>query len=388
MCSASIEGPKSCTKAELPGAIAVVDEALRPGTEQTMLTDYPLIYRDENLSNVQILKVDDQVVSVVPFIPRPVMIEGCHFTIGIISPTATAPDHRRKGYGLRCLNRCLKLMEQAGVELSVLWTDVETFPFYEHADYQALRSQGFVYQCRNQDADLFADHGEEIVLRDPNSRDYLEEIRTMHEQEISGVVREPDEYGYLFALPEMKTLIAQRDGRPVAYLLVSEAVNKPGLIEGGGDQRGLESLFRYTLSQLPPGEEVTAYSYHCATVLGDLLQEKLADRCRPIDDNMMVRINDVPGFLARIAPWIEQTNTGRTGAFSVGLTDTGQTISFEFSADGLRIADRQLEPHTELTRQELTSVVFGPHPQRPTTISGPLAALFPFYFPIWILDRS
>ena len=103
---------------------------------------------------------------------------------------------------------------------------------------------------------------------------------------------------------------------------------------------------------------------------------------------MMVRINDVPGFLARIAPWLEQTNAGRAGVFSVGLTDTGQTVSFEFSADGLRLADRQLEPHVEMTRQELTSVVFGPHPQRLTAIPDPLAELFPFYFPIRILDRS
>lgn len=393
MSCATIQSLQTCTKADLPEAITLVDEAMRQGTDQTMLTDYPLVYRDENLPNIQILKVDGDVVSVVPFIPRPIVMDGCRFTVGIISPTATAPAHRRKGYGLRCLNRCIQLMEQAEIELSVLWTGVETFPFYECSDYQAVRSRGFVYQCSHQDADLFCNHSEEVVQRDPDTDEYLEEIQTMHEQEGCGVMRSPDEYNHLFALPNMKTLIAQRDGQPQAYLMVSEAVNKPGLIEGGGDHRALESLVRYALSQLSPGEEVTAYCYYCSTALGDLFEEKLADRRhaasdKPLPGHMMVRINNVPGFFAQIAPWLEKTNTARTDPFSVSLTDTGQTISFEFSADGLMLSDRELEPHLEITRQKLTSIVFGPHPQQSVTIPDPLADLFPFYFPIRILDRS
>ena len=68
MSTPTIDGPQPCTKAELSEVIALVNEALRQGTDQTMLTDYPLVYRDENLPNVQILKVDGQVISVVPFL--------------------------------------------------------------------------------------------------------------------------------------------------------------------------------------------------------------------------------------------------------------------------------------------------------------------------------
>jgi len=247
MSYATIQGPQACTKADLPEVITLVDEAMRQGIDQTMLTDYPLVYRDENLPNIQVLKVDGEVVSVVPFIPRPIVTDGCRFAVGIISPTATAPAHRRKGYGLRCLNRCIQLMEQAEIELSVLWTRIETFPFYECSDYQAVRSQGFVYQCSHQDADLFANHSEEIVQRDPDTDEYLVEIQAMHEQEGCGVVRRPDEYSHLFALPNMKTLIAQRNDQPVGYLVVSQAVNKPGLIEGGYHNCHREKKSRHIL---------------------------------------------------------------------------------------------------------------------------------------------
>ena len=122
--------------------------------------------------------------------------------------------------------------------------------------------------------------------------------------------------------------------------------------------------------------------------MGDLFEEKLADRRQAASDNMMVRINNIPGFFAQIAPWLEKTNATRTDQFSVSLTDTGQTISFEFSADRLRLGDRQLQPHIRINRQQLASAVFGPHPQRPAPTPAPLSELFPFYFTIWILDHS
>ena len=94
MSCATIQGPQACTIADLPEVITLVDEAMRQGTDQTMLTDYPPVYRDENLPNIQILNVDGEVVSVVPSTPRPVVMDGCRFTVGIISPTATGPADR------------------------------------------------------------------------------------------------------------------------------------------------------------------------------------------------------------------------------------------------------------------------------------------------------
>ncbi len=128
-----VEGPRPCTTHELPELIRMVDGVMRADTDQTMLTDYPLVYRDANLPNTRIVKAGGRIVSTVPFIPRIVEMDGCSFTIGVISPTATHPEHRRRGYALRCLNACLARMGELGVELSVLWTLTATFPFYEHA---------------------------------------------------------------------------------------------------------------------------------------------------------------------------------------------------------------------------------------------------------------
>ena len=158
-----IDGPRACRKHELHEMIALGDAVMRAGSDQTFLTDYPLVYRDSNLQNIFIMKVKGEIVSVVPYFPRKVTIDGCRFTIGIISPTATSPDHRKRGYALNCLNACIEKMTTDGIDLYVLWTEIPTFRFYEHAQYQSVRSQKWLYSCRKTDEGLFANNVHPIV---------------------------------------------------------------------------------------------------------------------------------------------------------------------------------------------------------------------------------
>ena len=72
----------------------------------------------------------------------------------------------------------------------------------------------------------------------------------------------------------------------------------------------------------------------------------------------------------------------------VAVTDTNETVSLEFSGDSLVIGDQRQKTHFELSRLDLSSAVFGAHPCRPFDVPQPLASLFPFHFPISILDRS
>ena len=146
---------QECTQRELPEVIGLVDDAMRQGMDQTMLTDYPLVYQESNHPNIRVIKVDGRVVSVVPFLLRTVDVEDVSFTIGIISPTATEPEHRHRGYGLACLRSCLQSMEQMGCDLSVLWTQIATFPFYQHGAFEPIRYQEWIYTCTREDGPPF-----------------------------------------------------------------------------------------------------------------------------------------------------------------------------------------------------------------------------------------
>ena len=375
-------------KDDLPELIALVDAVMRDGSDQSFLTDYPLVYRDGNLKNIHVVKVGGAIVAEVPYIPKWVRCERCELGLGIISPTATDPKHRHRGYGLACVRAAAAQMQRLGVELSILWTQVATFPFYEHAGFQAVRDLCTVYPLYAADAPLFADHGHEVVIRDPTSGEDLEDLHRLHAQQGPGVVRSADECAALLSLPRMRTLVARSGGRSVAYVVASAAPNRPGLVEGAGDAEALETLLCHTLSNWQGPEPVPAYGTCAPTSLGHVLERAVRERRVPWGQSTMIRINLVRRFFESIAPWLQRRAARVASAFSLEVSDTGETISFEPGHGGLHLGEQRLDDHHVLSRRELTSAVFGEHLERRVKIPAPLRRLFPFSFPIWQLDHS
>ena len=379
---------QECTQRELPEVIGLVDDAMRQGMDQTMLTDYPLVYQESNHRNLRIIKVDGRTVSVVPFLLRTVDVEDISFKIGIISPTATDPEHRHRGYGLACLRSCLASMEEMGCDLSVLWTRIATFPFYEHGAFEPVRYQEWIYTCTSEDGGRFRDHGEQVVRYDPSTGTHLDRIRSMHEAEGYGVRRSRSEWEALLRLPLMRTLVAEEDGAVTGYLIVSGAGNKPGFIEAGGSGKAVETLYSHALRKLPEDSQIQSYAPLTGSTAGQLLERTLPRRRQKTTKSMMIRINCPTAFLHKIRPWLERRTGSGGEEFSIGVTDAAEQISFRSSKEGLLLGQDRLERHYELKRRELTSLVFGPHPVRGEESTRIETPLFPFYFPLWQLDQS
>lgn len=354
----TIDGPRACKLDERADMIALIDSVMRVGTGQSVLTDYPLVYCNENLSNVQIIKVNGRIVSVVPFIPHDIKIGDCHFKIGIISPTVTHPEHRKQGYARLCLKSCVQLMEQSEIDLSVLWTMVPTFEFYRHAEYQAIGEQHSMFQLTLGDAREFELSAGQIDTLNVNSKADMDAIRRLHEQEPTGVYRPAGNYPLLFSLPRMKTLFARQNGNIVAYLLVSYAVNKPGLIEAGGNEIAISSLIRHVLSQLPLGETMRAYINHSPHAFDRVLHRALPGRRQPsAAGHEMIRINHPMEFLNKISPSIS--------------VKTAETLA-----------------RSRLSRKDSTAAIFGAHMAMSANVPNDLHVDPAFYFPIWMLDHS
>lgn len=379
---------QECTQRELPEVIGLVDDAMRQGMDQTMLTDYPLVYHESNHRNIRVIKVDGRTVSVVPFLLRTVDVEDVSFTIGIISPTATDPEHRHRGYGLACLRSCLASMEEMACDLSVLWTRIATFPFYQHGAFEPVRYQEWIYTCAREDGGRFRDHGQSVVRYDPSTGTHLDRIRSLHESQDYGVRRSRSEWEALLQLPLMHTLVAEEDGTATGYLIVSGAGNKAGLIEAGGGREAVETLYSHALRKLPEGSRVQSYDPLTGSTAGRLLERTLPGRRQLTTKSMMIRINCPTAFLRKIRPWLERRTGSGGEKFSIGVTDAAEQISFRSTRSGLVLGQDRLERHYELTRRELTSLVFGAHPVRGEETAGIETPLFPFYFPLWQLDQS
>ena len=379
---------RKCTLRELPEVIGLVDDAMRQGMDQTMLTDYPLVYQESNHPNIRVIRVDGRTVSVVPFLLRTVDVEDASFTIGIISPTATDPEHRHRGYGLACLRSCLASMEEMGCDLSVLWTRIATFPFYEHGAFEPVRYQEWIYNCTREDGGRFRDHGQNVVRYDPSTGTHLDRIRSMHAAEGYGVRRSRPEWEALLQLPLMHTLMVREDGTATGYLIVSGAGNKPGLIEAGGSAEAVETLYSHALREFPEGSQVQSYEPLTGSTAGRLLERNLPGRRQLTTKSMMIRINCPTAFLHKIRPWLERRTGSGGEEFSIDVTDAAERISFRSTRKGLILGRERLAQHFALTRRDLTALVFGPHPVRGEEPTGIKTPLFPFYFPLWQLDQS
>ena len=386
--SGPADGPRACRPEELAQVIGLVDAAMRQGSDQTMLTDYPLVYAAANRDNVQVIAVDGAVRSVVPVLPKRATGDGFGFGLGIISPTATDPAYQHRGLGLANVNACVGRMTELGLELGVLWTMVATFPFYEHAGFGAVARYGGSRRLgRGDAARLRAWSGETVELGSDPGR--LAEVVALHDQVPARIERSASQAAALLSLPKMTTLVALRDGLVAGYLVVSRASNKPGLLEAGGDSRAVEGLIRSALERLGADETIDLQQGFAPSVLDAVADQALAAvPLAPYTANMMVRLNDPIGYLRSIRPWLAQLGTSIADAVSIDVTDADLTISIEPRPFGMAIGTRRLDRHVTLTRRELTSILFGGHPDRPVTVPPELEWVPPLHLPIAVLDRS
>lgn len=388
MVTPSVEGPRGSRPDDLAGVIGLVDAAMRQGSEQTMRTDYPLVYAPANLPNVQVVLVDGRPVATAPVLPKRVEGDGFGFGMGIISPTATDPAHQHHGYGRACVAACVARMEALDLQLSVLWTQVATFPFYELNGWQAVERYGAAYRLGAAHAGRFARwSGHVRALGDDTAR--LSEVLALHDAAGPGIVRSPADAAALFSLPRMTTWLALDGDRVAGYLLDSRATNKPGLLEAAGDPVAIAGLVHHVLEGLPAGVTVDAQVGFAPDGLAAILESTLADvRPTPYDGNMMLRLNDPAGFLRGIRSWLVAHRPDEARSVSIRVPDAGVTVGFEWRAFGLAIGARELPEHLELSRRDLTSILFGSHPDRPIAVPAALAWLPRFRVPIPVLDRS
>ncbi len=152
-----MDGPRACREDEFDEAIALINSVFRAESDQDIRADYPLVFNQACLEYMRIVRVDGRIVAHVPVAPRGVRVGDDGFTVAIISPTLSHPDYRHRGYATVCLRDCVRIMEEREWPISVLWTQVQTFPFYQNSGWEAMSPQGYGYELVSGDAERFED---------------------------------------------------------------------------------------------------------------------------------------------------------------------------------------------------------------------------------------
>ena len=393
-----IDGPRACQASEFEEVIALINQVFRSGTDQDIRTDYPLVFNHSKMEYMRILKVDGLVVAHVPVWLREAVVGDDRLRIGIISPTVTHPDYRRRGYATRCLQDCVRIMEEEGVPVSVLWTLEATFPFYQQSGWEAVGSQGWLYQLRPEEHTLFESSPFAVVQYDPRDTDSLNAMVNLHDTEPHRIDRTIEEYHALFSLPQTTTFLAMNGTEVVAYLMFGEGVNKPGIIEGGGGISGLETLVRHVLLERTADSEIQVLLPLVPSNLGQLIEGKKPGSARPIEEArgvgyQMMRVNSLEKLLSQIKHHLRSRSAGLHGIICLVCRETDETVTLRFRDGEVDLSTKRLTEAVVLTRRELTQLIFGPPPAAPLLkFSGGtgeiLNTIFPIYVPIWELDHS
>ena len=393
-----IDGPRACRASEFEEVIALINQVFRAETNQDIRTDYPLVFNHAKMEYMRILKVDGVVVAHVPVWPREAIIGEDRLRFGIISPTVTHPNHRRRGYATRCLRDCIRIMEEEEMPVSVLWTLEATFPFYQQSGWEAVGSQGWLYQLNPEEHTLFESGPFDVVQYDPRSTDAFDAMMKLHDAEPHRTARTSGEYRALFSLPQTTTYLAINGGKTVAYLMFGKGVNKPGLIEGGGDMAGLETLVRHVLLEREADSEIQVLLPLIPSSLGQLIEQKKPGSGRPIEEAkgvgyQMMRVNSLEKLLSQIKHHLRRRSAGLHGIICLVCRETDETVTLRFLDGEVDLSTKRLTEAVVLTRRELTQLIFGPHPAAPSLeFSGAMGeilnTIFPVYVPIWELDHS
>ena len=161
-------------------------------------------------------------VACVQIFPRRIRLLGHSVPMGGIGSVFTHPDHRRKGLATDLLGRAAAAMREAGMELSLLFSDLHDF--YGQWGWRPLALERSI--LRRAEAPPVPEESSdtlEIALFDRNL-DY-EAVKALYGSYSAArnctVVRQGDLWDASFALagnPREEFMVARRAGTPVAYV--------------------------------------------------------------------------------------------------------------------------------------------------------------------------
>ena len=281
--------------------------------------------------------------------------------------------------------------------VSVLWTEERTFPFYQNSGWEAVASQGKVYKVHNNEAHLFHNGKFEVIQYCSTNPQHISTVQSLHDNEVSRIGRSSKQHNALFSLPLMGTLIASIGNKMSAYLTFSHSMNKPGLVEAGGNILGIESLIRHVLDNNFFDNDTQVIVPLTQTGLGNVMETAKPGTAHPVEQAsgvgfQMHRINSFKQFFLGIQSHLDEKAIGLKGEVCLVCSDSGETVSLQFQNGNVLVSSNPIHNKIILTRRELTQLIFGSHHKLPQVSVGPsnrkiLDRLFPYYFPVWELDH-
>jgi len=255
--------PRVMTADDLGRVTALLDDIFRRGNQvfdQTILTDFPLVFAPPNQHNCRVIEVAGEIVSHAAIWPCRLIVGGASLKLGIVVLVATHPDHRHQGFAACLMQDLQQTMRDEQYDLGVLWTSVPEF--YRNLGWEVVRPRGWIIDDLNRH-EVSAQSpplGESVAQYDAG--EHLDGIMRLHDQEPVRVARSRSEYAALLELPKIHVHVLVAGGDVQAYVVIGQAVNKRGLIEYGGSPNNVARLATTVVAEQSYQSPLPALLFH------------------------------------------------------------------------------------------------------------------------------
>jgi len=269
---------RSMTANDIPMVGRLLDHIFRRNQgvhDQSVLTDFPLVFAASNHENCRIVVVDDRIVSHAAIWPCELVVDEVRLRLGVIVLVATESGYRNRGYVARLMRDLQQTMHEQDYDLGILWTGVPEF--YAKMGWTQVRTRGWLTDdLRSKEKFLTkfrqTSAGATIAWYDADR--HLDGIIRIHDNEPVRVTRSRTEYAALLGLPKMHVNVLVRNDDVAAYLVAGQAINKQGLIEYGGPARDVVSLAADSILRQRFEGQLPFVIYHVRKDLAQLIERE------------------------------------------------------------------------------------------------------------------
>ena len=221
----------------------LIDRCMRAEAELSMTEDFPLLVGPTSRARRTIVRDENGIQSHVA-----VRVTACQapsgalFNICNIGAVCTDPKARGLGYAGQLIEEQLNFATDQGVELAMLWAEVEGYYERFGFHYAGVESRFLVSSADVQASPL-------LMARWANLDD-VAALRKLRSADPCPISRSYVEAQVLFNLPMSKTLLGLEGQEVVAYLTIGKGLDfQDAVCEWGGDVGHVMSLLKTVMEQ-------------------------------------------------------------------------------------------------------------------------------------------
>ena len=346
-----MEEPRGTRKEEFNQVIELVDYVFRESSNgpPSMEKWYPLLFNDDNLENMRIIREDGRLVSHLGISESEIAIYGCKTKIGGIGAVCTHPEYRKRGFASLLLEDGIKKMDKDGIDIALVSGERN---LYIRAGCLEV---GRVHKFRIFGNDLKSFDTEKVEVFSYQEEN-LENIVQVYQKEAVRFFRSLEDFKRILTTGaamdrEAEILTVHKGDEFLGYLAIQTPGGKEGekrigqVVEYSGTREAIMDAVRCVFERYSLQELTFNVPFHDSEFIYLLSQKNLISLSESIPG--LVKIINLSRLMDRLGSYIEE-RLGRKKRDSLKFEQQGTRFS---------ISINQEQFNTDVKR--LTQIVLG-----------------------------